>query len=140
MKAAMHYPMVSISIEREEIEMATMFPRKVPDQSWRHVDKKGHGHFWKGKNLPTLEWVVTGATWVGDEYEADEVETGEYRCRICGEVIKPGETVSYDNDRAFMPPLFTIEIGAERFVVREDGYIRSLDAWRDALREIQNER
>lgn len=61
--------------------------RHVPDPSWSHVDAHGHEHRFAGSDLPTLEWVVTGAYWC--EMCWDEHEEGEWRCRQCGDVVEP---------------------------------------------------
>lgn len=83
------FPHVGITVEREDLPFDVMSGSYEPDQEWRHVDRAGHGHFWKGSKTPTLERVVTGTTWVGDEYDGEEFEVAELRCRLCGEVVEP---------------------------------------------------
>lgn len=134
---AVHYPMVGIEFEREAIPVVdTLHPAKVPDEKWRFVDSNGHGHFWEGDKLPTLEWVVTGKEWVGDEYGGEEYDVGEYRCRLCAEVVEPKKRVEYGPK--FIPGLatFTVTINDERFVLREDQYAKSVEQWAKALRKI----
>jgi len=128
-------PMISIEFHREEIPVETMHPEMVPDEKWRFVDANGHGHFWEGEDLPTLEWVVTGAEWYGDEYESWEVEIGEYRCRLCGEVIEPKRLAKYGPK--FLPGLatFTVSINGESFILTEEGYAQSVEKWAKILRK-----
>jgi hypothetical protein len=133
---AVHYPMVSITVEREEIPVETMNPTKVADEKWRFVDKEGHGHFWEGETLPTLEWVATGKQWVGDEFDGEEYEVGEYRCRLCGEVVEPRKRVEYGPRSIPGPASFTVEISGERFSLTEQMYSASIERWVTALREI----
>jgi len=133
---AVHYPMVGIEFEHESIPVDTLHPSKVPDEKWRFVDANGHGHFWEGKNLPTLEWVVTGTRWVGDEYETTEYEVGEYRCRLCAEVVEPKKRVEYGPKFISGMATFTVTINDERFVLSEDQYADSVEHWAKGLREI----
>lgn len=100
----------TITIEREEIRIDTISGRLIPDTKWSHTDSKGHEHHFtdaKGA-VKTLEWVVTGTHWVGDEYEAWEEEDGEWRCRQCAEVVKPRWYRSYEPE--FLPGLVRITI------------------------------
>lgn len=128
MKSRAAYRGLTIQFEREEIPVQSMSPKMVPDPGWKYMDKKGHGHFWKGKNLPTLEWIVTGTQWVGDEYDAYEYEIGEYRCRLCGEVIKPGERPATPKP-VLGPATYTLTIDGEAFVLSDQQYY-------DALKEL----
>jgi hypothetical protein len=98
-------------MEREIVEVNTMSPRRVPDPKWKHVDGGGHAHVWVGETIPTVEWVVTGTEWVGDEYDACEIDVGEYRCRKCGELVEPKRIVTYEPH--FLPGLLRITITTE---------------------------
>jgi hypothetical protein len=133
-------PMVSISFERESIPVDTMRPSKVPDEKWRFVDANGHGHFWDGDKLPTLEWVVTGTEVVGDEYESEEYEVGEYRCRLCAEVVEPKKREEYGPTHIPGLATITVEIDGDRFVLTEEMYAASIERWAEALREIAAKR
>jgi hypothetical protein len=70
-----------------------------PDETWRVVDAAGHEHRWHVNGepmasystmaryeLPTLELVRTGS-WFGD---GEEHPIYEWKCRACGEVVRPG--------------------------------------------------
>jgi hypothetical protein len=129
-------PRISISWEREEVPVATMHPTQVPDPDWRFIDKAGHGHFWKKDKLPTLKWVVTGKTWVGDEYDGYEIELGEYQCKNCGEAVEPKKRSEYGPTSIPGLTTFTIAIDDETFVVPEEIYVKSIAAWRDSLRKL----
>lgn len=59
----------------------------VPDPEWSNVDAHGHEHHFEGDELPTLDWVVTDVYWC--ETCRDEHEEGEWRCRVCGDVVEP---------------------------------------------------
>lgn len=133
-----HFPSFSVEINREEIAVDTMIPTKVPDEKWRYVDMNGHGHFWQGDKLPTLEWVVTGTEWVGDEYGGEEYDVGEYRCLLCAEVVEPGRRVTYEPTSIPGPTQVTVTISDESFTVTTDEYAASLIAWREALRGIRD--
>lgn len=129
-------PSISISTETEEIPVSSMSPSKVPDEKWRYVDKKGHGHFWaEDDKLPTLEWVVTGKEWVGDEYDACEYEVGEYRCRLCGEVVEPKKKLSYGPSHLPGLTWFTISIANEDFRLTGEQFSEALESFRKILRE-----
>lgn len=139
MKTAAQFPLISVEIEREEIEETSfVFPVRVPDPAWHYVDDEGHGHFWggvKGDQLPTLNRVVTGTHWVGDEYDGVEVEDYEWRCRVCTDVIEPGMKNETPKP-VFGPTTVTVTINGEVFRVTEDEYARSVDAWKKSLEEI----
>jgi hypothetical protein len=135
MPTAMNFPRVQIEVDCEVIEMNTMGLIKVDDPDWKFVDKAGHGHFRKKKDLPTLEWVVTGTQWVGDEYGGDEYEVGEYRCKVCAEVVEPGTKM--ETPKPIMGPVTVkITIDGETFQLTESRYAESVEAWRDKLREL----
>lgn len=129
------YPMLSIDFEREYLSVETLTPTQVPDEKWRHVDLQGHGHFWQGEELPTLEWVVTGTRWVGDEYDAIEIEVGEHRCRLCAEVMEPKKRAEYSPRSVAGLVTFTITINDESFRLSEDQYAAAVDQWLQFLRE-----
>jgi hypothetical protein len=60
---------------------------REPEPTWRHVDKKGHGHFWLNGDYPTLD-----ERWTGCEMgHGDDCKGARYYvCRICGEPVTPG--------------------------------------------------
>jgi hypothetical protein len=129
-------PVVQIEMEREMVNVETMFPAKVPDEKWRFVDSHGHGHFWDGKELPTLEWVVTGTEVVGDEIESEVYEVGEYRCRLCGEVLEPKQRDEWGPTHIPGLATYTITIDGERFALPERLYVAAVERWAEVLREI----
>lgn len=135
MRSSLQLPLISIEVEREEIPVQNLSPRWVPDEKWRYVDKQGHGHFYEGEELPTLEWVVTGTQWVGDEYGGDEYEVGEWRCRLCGEVIKPAERAEYGPPSIPGLTTFYVTINNETFPLTPEEYAHSVESWADALRQ-----
>ena len=98
MKTSAVWPLISVAIEREDIAVDVIHQIKVPDEEWRFVDKAGHGHFWRGKKVPTCKLVVTGTTWIGDEYDGEEVEIKEWQCRLCKEIIEPGYRMQFGAD------------------------------------------
>ncbi len=111
MESTYHTSEFTITIERKEIEVTTSMGRLVPDMKWEFTDAHGHEHRFVDKKtdtVETLEWVVTGSHWVGDEYESWEVEDGEWRCRECAEVVKPRFFRSYE--REFIQGLDDIRI------------------------------
>jgi hypothetical protein len=87
-----------------------MHPRRKPDPAWKYIDANGHAHCWWKDELPTLEEVVTGTTFVGDEYDGEEVDDIEHRCRICGEVVVPKHILSYEPSYVAGPPEYTLFI------------------------------
>ena len=130
----MNFPLISIEFNRDDISVQT-HPTKVPDQEWRYVDGHGHGHFWSQDGFPTLEWKVTGKQWVGDEYDGDEYDVGEWRCRLCEEVIEPGLRLEYGPTHIPGPTWITVTIEGESFVLSPDTYARSIEAWAEWLRK-----
>jgi len=128
--------MFSVSIEREDIAVDVMHSIRVPDEKWTFVDKKGHGHFWSGKKIPTCELVVVGKEWVGDEYDGEEIEIKEWHCRGCGQLIEPGYRMETVPNRVPGPTWVTITIGSEEYVVTSEQYAESVEAWEMALRTI----
>lgn len=130
---AVHYPMISIQFDREQIPVETFSPSMVPDEKWSYIDKQGHAHLWDGDKLPTLTWVVTGTEWIGDEYDASEIEVGEYRCRHCSEVVEPQRRADYGPRHVTGLATFAVTIDREKFVLTEAQYAASVLAWRDAI-------
>lgn len=134
------FPRFSVEMQREAIRVDTMSPQKVPDEKWRYVDKKGHGHFWAeggtGK-LPTLEWVVTGKEWVGDEYDGDEYEVGEYRCRLCGEVVEPKKKAVYGPQYIDGPTTFLVTIEGETFRLSPEKYAQAMKNMASDMRRLE---
>lgn len=137
MPAVAQFPLFSVSFERKEIPVDILMPLRVPDEKWRFVDAQGHGHFWDGKDLPTLKWVVTGTEWVGDEYEHDEIDIGEWRCVQCAEIIEPGMKVDYSPRSVPGLVTFTVTIGGESFILTEEQYAKSVEAWADSMRSMR---
>lgn len=137
MKQMTRWPRISITTETEEIAVDMIQQLKVPDEKWNFVDKAGHGHFWKGKKIPTCKLVVTGSVWVGDEFEAEEIEVKEWKCKICGEIVEPG--YRYESSPTHVPGLtwVALTIDDESFVLTPDEYAASVDVWREALREMR---
>ena len=135
MKNQAAYRGLTIQFDQEEIPMQTMSPQMVPDPDWKYIDKKGHGHFWKGKDLPTLKWVVTGTQWVGDEYDSYEYEVGEHRCRLCGEKVEPKKKASYPKP-LLGPATYTLTIDGEAFVLSDQQYYDALKKLAKILRKV----
>lgn len=133
MTSRISYPSFTLKYEREDIPVHTLSPSKIPDEEWRYIDKAGHGHFWKGKKLPTLKEVVTGTTWVGDEYESHEVELTEHRCLLCDEVIKPGMRSEYGPSHVPGIATYTVTIGHSEFILGEEDWYDALDHLRKYL-------
>lgn len=137
MKTLASWPRIDIQFNREMIPVALMSPHKVPDEKWRGVDKRGHGHFWVDGELPTLEWVVTGTCWAGDEFDGEEYEVGEYRCRECGEVIEPGKKLEHGPTHIPGPTTVTVTLNEETFMLTPEQYADSVEAWAKSLRRLQ---
>lgn len=68
-----------------------------PDPEWRHLDERGHGHWWHGERgpwasgntaetLPTLHFEATRCT-MG--HGADCRSEGNWCCNQCGAVVEP---------------------------------------------------
>jgi hypothetical protein len=135
-KSQAAFPLFSVEIEQEEIELRTMIPPQVPDERWRYVDKKGHGHFWDGDQLPTLRWVITGTRWAGDEHESWEYDVGEYRCRQCGEVVEPKKITDYFPKPIMGPRTVTVTINDAKYRLSEEMYAKSVEAWRESIDKL----
>ena len=101
---------LEIRFHQESLRIDNHFGVKKPDISWRYIDPNDHAHVWVGDELPTLKEVVTGKTWVGDEYDGMEVDITEYRCRVCDAVVEPKYTVSYEPNYVAGPPEYTLAI------------------------------
>lgn len=101
---------LAIRCHREMEEVSSIHPVQKPDERWRFVDEHGHAHVWVDGELPTLEWVVTGTQWVGDDHDATEIDVGEYRCRHCSAVVEPKTTASYEAVRIPGVPSYTLVI------------------------------
>lgn len=129
-------PLFSISRRQEDVFVETLSPQMVPDEQWRYVDARGHGHFWQGDDLPTLHWVVTGTEWVGDEMEGEMVEVGEYRCLQGPEVIQPGKLARYGPTHIPGLVSMTIDFGGEMFTLTEDQYAESVLLWRTQIKRM----
>lgn len=105
-------PGVEIHFHQETEQFAMLNGQRVPDESWKEVDKNGHGHaFFNGK-LPTLELVQTGVQYVGDAYDGCEIPITHYECLICREEVEPKYKISYDSVRVAGPPQYTLMIRA----------------------------
>lgn len=68
---------------RRDVQTFWTSGHHVLDPKWKTTDESGHVH----SSLDLLEWVVTGTYWCDSCH--DEHEEGEYRCRLCGEVVEP---------------------------------------------------
>lgn len=114
-------PGIEIEMKREDVEVSTLHPTRVPDAKWEYIDGHDHAHRFIGESVPSTKWVVTGTTWVGDCYDAMEVDIGEYRCIKCDDVVEPGYTVTY-GVREFVPGLLEITIKTEfgRYWLRQE--------------------
>lgn len=130
------WPLFSVKIEREDIAVDVIHSIRVPDEKWTFVDKKGHGHFWKGKKLPTCKHVVVGSEWIGDEFDGEEYDIKEWQCKECGETIEPGYRTEVQPNRVPGPTWVTITINDEDYVVTPEQYAESVEAWEMALRTI----
>lgn len=136
MKSLASFPRFSVEIKREQIPVHSMHPTtKVPDEKWRFVDKAGHGHFWDGKDLPTLVWVVTGKQWVGDEYDGEEYDVGEWRCKLCDEVVEPKKKAVYAPQFVDGPTTFLVTVENETFYLTPEQYANSLKGWAREMRK-----
>ena len=102
---------LSIEFHREAIRVDTVVGERVADPRWKHTDTNGHVHAFAGEELPSLEWVVTGTEWVGDEFDSSEIEVGEYRCRVCGEMVKPRWNRDYSP--RFIPGLLDAKVSTD---------------------------
>ncbi len=127
-------PSISIAFDREEIDVTSMGGEPTPDKDWRHIDTNGHMHAWVGNEIPTLEWVVTGTEWVGDEYDSSEIETGEYRCKACGDVVEAKTIRTFLPQTAYGLATITVSVNDEHFALTETAYTRAVEAWVEALR------
>ena len=130
------WPLFSVSIEREDVRVDTIHRLRVPDEKWTFVDKKGHGHFWKGKKVPTCKYVKVGEQVIGDEYESDVIDIKEWQCRTCGETIEPGYRDEVQPTHVPGPTWVTITINGNSYMLTPEQYAESVDAWEMALRAI----
>lgn len=130
------WPLFSVSIETEQVRVDTIHRLRVPDEKWTFVDKKGHGHFWKGKKVPTCKYVQVGTQWVGDEYEADEIPIMEWQCKECGQKIEPGYRDEVQPTHIPGPTWVTVVIDENEYIVTPEQYAESVGAWEMALRAI----
>ena len=124
-----HWPLVSVSVEREEIPVSTLRPARVPDERWRLVDAAGHGHFWQGNDLPTLDWIVTGK---GGYPDGTEYDIGEHRCKLCGQTVEPGMKDEQPKP-VYGPTQITVQVDGDEFLLDEEGYEKSVATWKIAL-------
>lgn len=102
------HPAITIEMHRETIDVTTSRGERVADHGWFFVDSHGHDHRFAGDEIPTIEWVVTGTEWGGDEYESFEYDVGEYRCRECADVVTPHWNIDYSPK--FIPGLLDVTI------------------------------
>lgn len=77
-----------------------------PDPNWTTTDTQGHEHYYD-RGYPTLEWVVAETYWCG--MCRDQHEEWEYRCRKCGEPVRP-ETRMPDPSGVAIPGLKQVEL------------------------------
>lgn len=138
----------TFTIEHEEIRVDLLSGRLVPDTRWSHTDANGHEHRFTDQKgaLGTLEWVVTGTYWVGDECESWEEERGEWRCPQCAEVIEPRWYRSYEPEFLRGPARITIETAdGATYLLRHDeieavSVWTSKESWEGKVRSIINGR
>jgi len=79
---------LELNISRELIDATSI---SEPDPSWSFTDDRWHDHKWSisedgSANVPSCD---TRLIVVGHYEDGDEIEETEYRCKECGEVIKP---------------------------------------------------
>ncbi len=103
-------PGIEIRFHQETEVVSSMHGIRKPDKNWNYIDLNDHAHVWRGEELPTLYEKVTGTTWVGDEYDGQEIELTEMRCKVCDEVVVPKYTVDYSPIHVAGPPEYTLVI------------------------------
>lgn len=138
MSAARFAPLPGVQVEvRHNSEVVYSDGREL-DPSWQFVDGEGHGHFVgkaKSETLPTLEWVSFPCSMGhGDDCTSE----GEWRCRLCGEVIDPGtrpaRPVTITGPREYT---LTLEDGVvtSTYLFGESEWEKATDTVRTALTE-----
>lgn len=95
-------PRYSIEFSQEEIRSTTLGRHELAP-GWRYVDDAGHVH----AGYDSLEWVGTSTYWC--DTCRDEHEEGEYRCRLCAEVVEP-EYVFTGPQAEVVPGLRTVTL------------------------------
>ena len=107
---------VTLELNREPIKYTTMNPYER-DPNWTYTDRNDHAH---DASLETLEWIVTRRYWC--EGCRDEHEEGEYRCRLCGEVVATGSR--YVGHAHYLPGLLKGVLTIERGSLVEKYWLR----------------
>lgn len=135
------WPMFSVQIEREDIAVDVIHEITVPDEKWRFIDKAGHGHFWKlfskkPSTIPTCELIVVGTRWVGDEYDAEEIDVKEWQCRTCGETIEPGYRKERPPTHVPGPTWVKITMEGHEYTLTPEQYAASVAEWEKALQKL----
>jgi hypothetical protein len=107
----------SLRYGHEMLDISSNIATK-PDPTWTYADPAGHFHAYSGNDLPTLTpqqvHIECNGVHVGPLSDPDEPCEGydvtEYRCRACGDEVKP-RRVS-DAGPKSMPgrPWWTVEV------------------------------
>lgn len=113
------YPGISIYYDEEIEEVFSFNSVQKPDPAWKFLDKEGHLHSFVDGKLPTLEEVVIGKTWVGDEWDGQEVEHRTTRCKLCGEEVKPKFNLVSEPNYIRGIPRYTLELGGHKYPIDE---------------------
>lgn len=80
--------MAKLEMWREIIDVTTI---QEPDRSWRLTDSHGHVHRWVGCGDKAEVTTCNAKTIIDGWYEPDSpISHIEYRCRECGDEVKPG--------------------------------------------------
>lgn len=80
----------NLRIEFENVNIHS-YNERVPDPSWRLIDKNGHGHFYTAAgsdHYPTLREITHEEE--DDDLDEPYLVFDHYECPHCGEVIEPG--------------------------------------------------
>lgn len=133
------FPRVSVSVRRDEQEHSFMTPVKVKDETWKFLDDAGHLHSWVNGVLVTCKRVQTGTTFVGDEFDGEEIAIFEERCTICEEVIEPGYRTTYQKPSFVALTWIELEIdngdSIETFSLTPEQYEKGIRLWAKVLVE-----
>lgn len=103
-------PGIEIRFHQETEVVHSMHGVRKPDKNWIVFDSHAHAHAWSGDELPTLYEKVAGTTWVGDEFDGQEVDVTEWRCKVCDEVVTPRYVTDYSPVYIEGPPQYTLVI------------------------------
>lgn len=95
MITTIHHDRFELVVEQTMLDTTCGIP--TVDESWKFTDAAGHEHYYERFVYPTLDYVIDAQHWcngnegLGPHDPHMAIDESHYQCKLCGEVILPGQ-------------------------------------------------